>query len=104
MNDSGEKRAPGFIPQPLGKAQQITEESAQRLIRLIENSQPVRTLRASQLLSGLLGAVGFALFVVGVEGAAEDIPIVSNPYGSIGVGILLLAATGLLLQRLVRGD
>jgi len=82
----------------------MTEESAQRLIHLIENSQPVRTLRASQLLSGFLGAVGFALFIVGVERAAEDIPIVSNAYGSIGVGIILLAATGLLLQRLIRGD
>lgn len=103
MSENAEKR-PGLIPEPLGKAQQMTEETAQRLMRLLENSQPVRTLRASQLLSGILGAVGFALFVVGVERAAEDIPVLSNPYGSIAIGLLLLAATGLLLRRLASGD
>jgi hypothetical protein len=81
----------------------MTEETAQKLLRFIENTGPVRRLRASQLLTGVLGAVGFALFVVGVERAAEDIPIVSNAYGSIGVGIVLLAATGLLLRRLSGG-
>jgi hypothetical protein len=94
----------GVIPEPLGRATHITEESAQKLINLLENSQPVRLLRASQLLSGLLGAVGFALFVVGVERAAEDLPVVSNAYGSIAVGIVLLAATGLLLKRLMQND
>jgi hypothetical protein len=104
MKDNQDKRAPNLIPEPLGKAQQITEESAQRLMRLIENSQPVRTLRASQLFSGILGGIGFALFVVGVENAAQDIPIISNAYGSIAVGVLFLAATGVLLKRLASGD
>jgi hypothetical protein len=104
MNENGEKRSLNIIPEPLERAQHMTEETAQRLIGLIENSRPLKTLRASQLLSGLLGAVGFALFVVGVERAAEDIPIVSDPYGSIAVGILLLAATGLLLKRLAGKD
>jgi hypothetical protein len=98
------ERPPSIIPEPLGRATQITEESAQRLIKLLENSQPVRLLRASQLLSGLLGAVGLALFVVGVERAAEDLPVVSNAYGSIAVGLVFLAATGLLLKRLLRTD
>jgi hypothetical protein len=74
----GNRPGPGIMPEPLGRATQLTEESAQKLIGLLENSQPVRLLRASQLLSGILGAVGFALFVVGVERAAEDLPIVSN--------------------------
>ena len=64
----------------------------------------MRRIRASQLATGILGAIGFALFVVGVEQAAQDIPIVSNAYGSIGVGVLLLAATGLLLRRLSAGE
>jgi hypothetical protein len=84
----------------LGQVQHLTEETAQRLIRLIEDSRPIRTLRASQILSGFLGAIGFALFIVGVENAAQDVPVVSNAYGSIGVGILLLALTGLLLKQL----
>lgn len=63
----------------------------------------MRRIRASQLASGLLGGVGFALFIFGVERAAEDIPLISNPYGSIGVGLVLLLATGLLLRKLAGG-
>jgi uncharacterized protein (DUF952 family) len=85
---------------PVLQATQMTEESAQKLLRFIENTEPVRRLRASQIASGILGAVGFALFVVGVERAAEDLPVVENAYGSIGVGLLLLVATGLLLRKL----
>jgi uncharacterized protein (DUF952 family) len=85
---------------PVLQATQITEETAQKLLRFIENTEPVRRLRTSQIASGLLGAVGFALFVVGVERAAQDLPVVDNAYGSIGVGLLLLVVTGLLLRKL----
>jgi hypothetical protein len=78
----------------------ITEETAQRLIHTIEESDPVRRLRASQYLTAVVGAIGFALFVVGVERAAEDIPIVENAWGSIAVGIVFLFITGALLRRL----
>jgi uncharacterized protein (DUF952 family) len=98
-----ELRGPESRRDPITHATQLTEETAQKLLRFVENTEPVRRLRASQLATGLLGAVGFALFVVGVERAAEDIPLVSNAYGSIGVGLLLLAATGLLLRRLAGG-
>ena len=64
----------------------------------------MRRLRASQLASGALGAVGFALFIVGVEQAAQDFPVISNPYGSIAVGLGLLLATGLLLRKLAGGE
>jgi hypothetical protein len=47
-----------------------------------------------------LGTIGLALFIVGVEDAASDIPVLSNAYGSICVGLILLATTGLLLQLL----
>jgi hypothetical protein len=101
MSEEPEKRRPLVaMPEPLADVHHLTEETAQRLIRLVEGSAPVRTLRASQLVSGFLGAIGFALFVVGVENAAQDIPLVSNAYGSIAVGILLLALTGLLLKQL----
>ena len=78
----------------------MTEATAQRLVELFERSPPVRRLRASQVASALLGTAGFALFIVGVERAAEDLPIVSNAYGSIVAGLLLLGLTGLLLRRL----
>jgi uncharacterized protein (DUF952 family) len=88
----------------IGQATQMTEETAQKLLRFIESTEPMRRLRASQLATGVLGAIGFALFIVGVERAAEDIPVVSNAYGSIAVGVVLLAASGLLLRRLSGGE
>jgi uncharacterized protein (DUF952 family) len=89
---------------PVAQATHMTEETAQRLLKFVEDAEPVRRLRASQLASGLLGAVGFALFVVGVERAAEDIPVVSNAFGSIAVGLVLLVVTGLLLRKLAGGE
>jgi uncharacterized protein (DUF952 family) len=85
---------------PITQATQLTEETAQKLLHFIENTEPVRRIRASHLATGVLGAIGFALFVVGVEQAAQDIPVVDNAYGSIGVGVLFLAISGLLLRRL----
>jgi hypothetical protein len=82
---------------------EITEQTARRLIDALERTgatRPVRHIRGNQLLSAFLGAIGLALFVVGVERAAADIPVVSNAYGSIFVGVVLLAATGALLTRL----
>ena len=88
------------VTQPLNHALDLTEETAQRLVHLLEVSQPVRLIRGSTLASAVLGTMGVALFIVGVERAAEDIPVVSNAYGSIAVGLVLLALTGLLLRRL----
>lgn len=79
----------------------LSEGTAQRLIHTIEDSRPVRQLRGSQVATGIVGATGFALFVVGVERAAADIPIVDNAYGSIAVGLVLLAITGLLVRKLM---
>jgi hypothetical protein len=98
MNEPEPRR--GTLREPLTQAQHVTEETAQRLLGALERSEPVRRLRASQLLSAVLGGVVFALFIIGVERAAEDIPVISNAYRSIGVGIVLLFATGLLLQKL----
>jgi hypothetical protein len=50
--------------------------------------------------SAILGAVGLALFIVGVENAAADIRGISNAYGSVVAGLILLAITGALLTRL----
>lgn len=88
---------------PITQATHMTEETAQKLLSFIESTEPVRWLRASQLLTGILGAIGFALFVVGVERAAQDIPIIENAYGSIGAGVLLLLVTGLLFRKLAGG-
>jgi uncharacterized protein (DUF952 family) len=99
-----ELRIPTANHNPVIQATQMTEETAQKLLTFLEQTDPVRRLRASQLASSVLGAVGFALFIVGIEQAAQDFPIVSNPYGSIAVGLSLLIVTGLLLRKLAGGE
>jgi hypothetical protein len=96
--------AAGLVPDSVERAQHLTEETAVRLIHAFEQSQPIRRLRGSEVATAFLGAVGFALFLVGVERAAEDIPLLSNPYGSILVGLAILAAAGVLIRRLTGGE
>jgi hypothetical protein len=91
----------------LDETTELTEQTARRLIDALDRtgaSRPVRLIRGHQVLSAFLGAIGLALFVVGVERAAADIPFVSNAYGSIFVGLLLLVVTGALLTRLGSQD
>ena len=89
----------------LEHAHQLTEDTAQRLIRVIENSAPVRRLRASQVLSALVGGIGFALFVGGVEHWAERTALLDeHPFLQMGIGLLLLVLTGLLIQKLRGGE
>jgi hypothetical protein len=89
-----------FVPDSVERAQHLTEDTAQRLIHAFEQSQPVRRIRGSEIATAMLGAVGFALFFVGIERAAEDVPLISNPYGSILAGIAILAVAGGLIRRL----
>ncbi len=88
------------IPGAINEVGQLTEETARRLLRTFEKSHPVRALRGSQIATALAGSVGFALFVVGVEHAAGGIPVISNAYGSMAVGLVLLVAAGALLKKL----
>jgi hypothetical protein len=96
--------AGGLVPDSVERAQHLTEETAVKLIHAFERSQPIRRIRGSEIVSAFLGAVGFALFLVGVERAAEDIPVLSNPYGSIIAGVFILAAAGVLIRRLAGGE
>ncbi len=84
----------------IGEVRALTEETAQKLVRLFETSRPVSSIRGSQMASGFVGAIGFALFVVGIEHAAEDMPVVDNAWGSMIFGLVLLAAAGAVLRRL----
>ena len=77
----------------------ITEDTAQKLVRAIEGSHPVRTLRGSQVATAVVGTIGFGLFLVGMENAVADIPILENGLGAMVVGIILLAAAGVLIRR-----
>ncbi len=86
-------------PDALYGVRDLTEETAQKLVRALEGSQPVRALRGSQVATAVVGTVGFALFLVGIEHAADDIPIIDNGWGAMAVGLILLAAAGVLIRR-----
>lgn len=77
----------------------LTEVTAQKLVRAIEGSHPVRVIRGSQIATAVVGTVGFGLFLVGIENAAADIPIIENGWGAMAVGLVLLAVAGVLIRR-----
>jgi hypothetical protein len=92
-----ERIRPG--PEALYGVRDLTEETAQKLIGAIEGSHPVRAIRGSQVATAVAGTVGFALFLVGIENAAADIPIIENGWGAMLVGLILLAVAGVLIRR-----
>ena len=94
---------PAAARRVIDPTREITEETARRLVDALDRTgamTPIRRIRGNQVLSAIIGAIGLALFIVGVENAASDIPVISNAWGSIVAGLILLAITGALLTRL----
>jgi tetrahydromethanopterin S-methyltransferase subunit E len=94
-----ERTRPG--PDALYGVRDITEETAQKLLAAFDRSYPIRRLRSSHVATGIVGTLGLALFLVGLENAVSDIPVLENGWASIVVGIILLAAAGVLIRRLI---
>jgi hypothetical protein len=94
--DRGRSRAG---PEALYGVKDLTEDTAQKLVSAIERSHPVRVIRGSQIATAVVGTVGFALFLVGIENAAADVPIIENGWGAMAVGVILLAIAGVLIRR-----
>jgi len=92
------------LRQMFDQPRELSEETARRLISALDRRtgamSHVQRVRNSQIASAILGTIGIALFLVGVENAASDIPVLSNAYGSMFVGLILLSITGALLARL----
>ena len=84
-------------------SRQLSEETAEKLLKTLQRTgliRPVYQIRNSQIASALLGTIGLALFIVGVEKAADDVPVLSNGYASIFIGLAILSITGVLLRTL----
>ena len=77
---------------------ELVDKIADKVVWLLSTNPPAKRARKSQILSALIGAVGFALFVDGVVKLSTDIPA----WISLLAGIILMAATGLLLHNLNR--
>lgn len=85
-------------------AQQVTEETARRLISMLEGSAPIKRIRASQVFSALLATIGLALVFSGFEIVIQNTSYLDNGWGAILLGLALLFASGLLLQKLIKGE
>ena len=85
-------------------AQQLTEDTARRLISVIESSAPVKRLRANQILSALLATIGAALVFSGMEIMVQNTSYLDNGWGAVLVGLALLFVSGLMLQKLTKGE
>jgi hypothetical protein len=88
----------------VGAAQQLTEDTARRLISAIEGSAPVRHIRASQIISALVATLGLALVLTGIEIVVQNTSYLDNGWGAILLGLALLFVSGLLLQKLIKGE
>lgn len=79
-------------------APKFVDETAEKVAKIIGNNRPVQSIRKSQVLSALLGAIGFALFIDGVLKLFANFPA----WGSFLLGFLMMSATGVLLKNLAR--
>src|SRR5437867_5107503 len=90
-----------FGPDVLHDMRNVSEDTAQKLLHALEGSHPVRAIRGSQVATAVVGTVGFALFLHGIENAADDIPIIENGWGAMIIGVILLAVAGVLIRRIM---
>ena len=88
----------------VGAAQQLTEDTARRLIGALEGSAPIRHIRASQIVSAILASVGLALVFTGIEIMVQNTSYLDNGWGAVVLGLLMLFSSGLLLQKLTKGE
>ena len=77
---------------------EFVDSIAEQVSDIVGRNFPLRKVRRSQILSALLGAVGFALFTDGIIKLFANFSTVF----SLCVGFGLMVATGLLVQNLSR--
>jgi hypothetical protein len=81
-----------------GDTKELADKIAEQIARTLEKAPAVKQIRKSQVLSVMFGAIGFALFISGIEDLTRSIP----PAASIIIGLLAMAASGALLRNLMR--
>lgn len=74
----------------------VADEMTEKLEKFLASTRPTQKIRNSQILTALMGAIGLALFIIGVEKVFSFLP----GGFSILVGLLLLAVSGALLKKL----
>ncbi len=79
-------------------APKFVDETTEKVSDFISNTRPVRAIRKSHVLSAILGAAGFALFIDGILKLFAAFP----SWTSLLLGFLMMSATGLLIKNLGR--
>ena len=85
-------------------AQQVTEETARRLIGALESSAPIRHIRGSQIVSALLATLCLALVLTVIEIIVKITSYLDKGWVAVLLGLGLLFVSGLLLQKLIKGE
>lgn len=77
---------------------ELVDRIAEKVSDTLGRNIPLKRIRRSQILTAFLGAVGFALFTDGIIKLFANF---SSTF-SLVTGIVLMVATGLLVQNLSR--
>lgn len=95
MNDKNMINHP-HLKRAYTEPDKVADEVAQRLEEILGRPAPVQRIRNSQILTALIGAIGLALFIIGIEKVFGFLP---GPFALL-LGFLLLALSGALLKKL----
>lgn len=79
-------------------SEELADEMAEKVIEILGKTPLLGRIRRSHILSAVLAAAGFALFIVGVEKIFADL---SGPL-SVILGLGLMALAGALFQTLAK--
>jgi len=78
--------------------QELLDKTTERVLETLGKSRPIKQIRKSQIMSAMAGAIGFALFIDGALKLFENF----SAWSSLLMGLVLMFATGLLIQNLNR--
>lgn len=78
--------------------ERLVDRIAERVTTILGRAIVFRKVRKSQVLTAVVGAVGFALFTAGVVKMTAELP----GWASVTAGLLLMALSGFLLRNLWR--
>lgn len=81
---------------PLKEPENLADETAEKIVELLGKTPGIGGIRKSHILSGMVGAAGVALFIVGVEKIFVDLPGIT----SLILGLSLMFLAGFLFKNI----
>ncbi|MBI4037994.1 hypothetical protein HY382_03045 [Candidatus Curtissbacteria bacterium] len=81
---------------PDTEEQKIIDKTVEKVLNILGKNPAARKIQSSQILTGIFGVIGFALFIKGVEKYFIELP----SYFLITLGIIMMALAGVVLQKI----